>query len=49
MCDLHADVLKEVMAKPCPSTPLPVGYPVEHFKAENTALQAAITTARQRR
>ncbi len=48
MCDLHADVLKEVMAKPCPSMPLPVGHPVEHFKAENAALQAAIITARLR-
>lgn len=48
MCDLHADVLKEVMAKPCPSMPLPVGHPVQHFKAGNAALQAAITTARLR-
>ncbi len=48
MCDLHADVLKEVMAKPCPSMPLPAGHPVQHFKAENAALQAAITTARLR-
>jgi len=48
MCDLHADVLKEVMAKPCPSMPLPAGHPIEHFKAENAALQAAITTTRLR-
>lgn len=48
MCDLHAEVLKEVMAKPCPSMPLLVGHPVQHFKAENAALQAAITTARLR-
>jgi len=48
MCDLHADVLKEVMAPPCPSRPLPAGHPVQHFKAENAALQAAIATARLR-
>jgi len=46
MCDLHADVLKEVMAKPCPSMPLPAGHPVQHFKAENAALQQAIDAAR---
>jgi DUF438 domain-containing protein len=48
MCDVHADVLKEVMAPPCPVRPLPAGHPVEHFKAENAALQSAITAARLR-
>lgn len=46
MCDLHAEVLKEVMAKPCPSMPLPAGHPIEHFKAENAVLQAAVTQVR---
>jgi hypothetical protein len=48
MCDVHADVLKEVMAPPCPARPLPAGHPVQQFKAENAALQAAVTVARLR-
>ena len=46
MCDVHADVLREVMAPPCPSRPLPSGHPVQHFRAENAALQSAVTVAR---
>jgi DUF438 domain-containing protein len=48
MCDLHADVLKEVMAKPCPSMPHPAGHPVHQLKAENVALQQAVDATRQR-
>ena len=48
MCDLHADVLKEVMAKPCPSMPLPAGHPAQQLRAENAALQEAATRARLR-
>ena len=48
MCDLHADVLREVMAEPRLAPPLPSGHPVQQFRAENAALQAAITAARLR-
>jgi hypothetical protein len=48
LCDAHADVLKEVMAPPCPSRPLPAGHPVQHFRAENAALREAVTVARLR-
>lgn len=48
MCDLHADVLKEVMAEPSAQPPLPGGHPIAHFKAENAALQEAVHVARKR-
>lgn len=48
MCDLHADVLKEVMAQPRVTPVLPAGHPVQQFRAENRALDQAIAAARQR-
>ncbi|BDU77581.1 DUF438 domain-containing protein [Mesoterricola sediminis] len=47
MCDMHAEVLKEVSAKPCPSMPLPAGHPVHQFKAENAALLEAVAQVRK--
>lgn len=47
MCDMHAEVLKEVSAKPCPSMPQPPGHPVSQFKAENAALLEAVARVRQ--
>lgn len=46
MCDLHAEVVKGVMAQPCAPRSLPPGHPVQHFKAENAALLAAVAAAR---
>ncbi|MBI3131746.1 MAG: DUF438 domain-containing protein [Acidobacteria bacterium] len=46
MCDLHADVVKDVMAQPCAPRTLPPGHPVHHFKAENAALMGALAAAR---
>jgi hypothetical protein len=48
MCDLHADVLKEVMAEPRAAKPLPPGHPVDTFLRENRALEAAVAEARRR-
>ena len=48
MCDLHADVLKEVMAEPRPAKPLLPGHPVDTFQRENRALEQAIALVRQR-
>lgn len=48
MCDLHADVLKDVMAEPRAAKRLPEGHPVEQFQLENRALSAALQTARLR-
>ena len=46
MCDLHAEVVKDVMAQPCAPRALPSGHPVQHFKAENAALLGAVAAAR---
>ncbi len=46
MCDLHADVLGEVMAEPRPAPALPAGHPVQQFRKENAALQEAVHAAR---
>jgi uncharacterized protein len=48
MCDLHADVLKDVMAEPRAPKALPAGHPVHQFQKENKALAAAIQTAKLR-
>lgn len=48
MCDLHADVLKDVMAEPRAPKMLPAGHPIEQFRQENQALAAAIQTAKLR-
>ncbi|HLO68381.1 MAG TPA: DUF438 domain-containing protein, partial [Holophaga sp.] len=47
MCDMHAEVLKEVSARPCPSMPLPPGHPVSQFRAENAALLEAAARVRE--
>ncbi len=46
MCDLHAEVVKDVMAEPCAPRGLPPGHPVHQFKAENAALMRALAEAR---
>lgn len=46
MCDLHAEVVKDVMAEPCAPCGLPPGHPVHQFKAENAALRRAMAAAR---
>lgn len=48
MCDLHADVLKDVMAEPRAPKALPAGHPIEQFRRENQALATAIQTAKLR-
>ena len=48
MCDLHADVLKEVMAEPRPAAPLLPGHPVDTFQRENQALAEVIAIVRLR-
>jgi DUF438 domain-containing protein len=48
LCDLHADVLKDVMAAPETPMPLPPGHPVHQFRAENRALGGAAQAARER-
>jgi len=47
MCDLHAEVLQDAMAKPRAPRELPAGHPVETFRRENRALEGAIATARE--
>ena len=47
LCDLHADVLKDVMNRPAVPMPLPPGHPVHQFRAENRALGAAAQGARE--
>jgi len=48
LCDLHADVLKDVMTRPEVPMPLPPGHPVHQFRAENRALGTAAQVARER-
>ncbi len=48
MCDLHADVLKDVMAKPSAPPVLRPGHPVDTFQRENRALEAAAGIVRER-
>lgn len=48
MCDLHADVLKDVMAKPSAPPVLLPGHPVDTFQRENRALEQAADLARER-
>jgi DUF438 domain-containing protein len=45
MCDLHAQVLREIMSEPQTSKS-PPGHPVDTFRRENEALSAAINAAR---
>lgn len=46
MCDLHAEVLQDTVT-PAKARELPPGHPVDTFRRENRALEAAIGTARQ--
>ena len=48
MCDLNADVLKEVMAEPRAPKVLQPGHPVDTFRRENRALEEAIAVVRVR-
>lgn len=48
MCDLHAEVLQDALARPKTPLELPQGHPVDTFRRENRALEAAIGTARER-
>jgi len=41
MCDLHSEVLREVMIEP-EAAPLPEGHPAETFQRENEALERTI-------
>ncbi|WP_306589718.1 DUF438 domain-containing protein [Geothrix sp. 21YS21S-4] len=47
MCDLHAEVLQDAVAPPRTES-LPAGHPVDTFRKENRALEAAVATARER-
>jgi len=47
MCDLHAEVLQDAVAKPQAPQELPAGHPVDTFRRENRALEGAIRTARE--
>jgi len=47
MCDLHAEVLQDSMAKPRAPRELAPGHPVDTFRRENRALEAAIAPARE--
>jgi len=46
MCDLHAEVLHEIMVEPPPPA-LPPGHPVETFGRENAALRGGVGRATQ--
>src|SRR5690349_4612424 len=46
LCDLHADVLKDVMTRTETPMPLAPGHPVHQLRAENRALGAAAQAAR---
>jgi DUF438 domain-containing protein len=47
MCDLHADVLGEVMAEPRAPREVPPGHPVDTFRRENRALERAVANVRE--
>jgi len=47
MCDLHAEVLQDTLAQPRAPRELPAGHPVDTFRRENRALEAAIVPARE--
>lgn len=47
MCDLHAEVLQDTLAQPRAPRELPPGHPVDTFRRENRALEAAIVPARE--
>ena len=45
MCDLHAEVLREIMVDP-PRPDVPPGHPVDTFRGENEALRNVLTEMR---
>jgi DUF438 domain-containing protein len=45
MCDLHAEVLKEILVEP-PADKTPPGHPVDTFRRENEALYDAVGRTR---
>lgn len=47
MCDLHAEVLQDTLAQPRAPRELPPGHPVDTFRRENRAIEAAILPARE--
>jgi hypothetical protein len=46
MCDLHAQVLKDIMDPPPPAD-VPPGHPVDTFRRENRALAEVVARARE--
>lgn len=46
MCDLHSQVLREVMVQPAPLSP-PPGHPLDTFQRENEALAGVVAEMRQ--
>jgi hypothetical protein len=47
MCDLHADVLRDVVKPIQIRTPIAPGHPVDTFQRENVAIREAVGRARQ--
>ncbi|BDU69038.1 hypothetical protein GETHOR_11390 [Geothrix oryzae] len=48
MCDLHAEVLQDAVAKPIAPREVPPGHPVDTFRRENRAVESALGSARER-
>jgi hypothetical protein len=48
MCDLHAEVLQDAVAKPAAPREVPPGHPVDTFRRENRAVESALGSARER-
>lgn len=46
MCDLHAQVLRDVIKPIQIRVPLPAGHPVDTFRRENAAIREAVAAAR---
>jgi DUF438 domain-containing protein len=46
MCDLHSQVLREVIVQPVQISPLP-GHPLDTFQLENEALTSVVTEMRE--
>lgn len=47
MCDLHSQVLRDILRTPPAEKPLPAGHPVETFRRENRALEQVVDGMRQ--
>lgn len=48
MCDLHAEVLQDAVAKPAAPREVSPGHPVDTFRRENRAVESALGSARER-